>query len=94
MANEYSQNIPMIWKDDYLFESGVTFLQIVEAFVKNVPGIAAMDIGNCLDHLMIFCRSGCPADLEKATQYLNHANSFYYGINPNWNAKKGEGNEN
>jgi hypothetical protein len=91
MANEVRDDIPMEWRDDYLFDSSITFEQIVNAFIAGVQGMAAVDVANCLIHLMIFCRSGCPSDLQKATEYLNHANNKYYGINPDW--KKGEHNE-
>lgn len=91
MSNELSNNVPLFWRDTYLGNnSDITMVQVVEAFVKNVPGMAAVDIGNCLIHLMIFCKSGSPTDLQQATEYLDHCNSFYYGINPNWNATKGE----
>ena len=91
-GEEFNNQIPLFWRTDYLKSDVVTFAQIVNEFVDGVPGMAAVDIANCLIHLMVFCRGGGPLELQKATEYLNHANLFCYGINPNWNAEpiKGE----
>ena len=92
MATEagFSTNdaVPIIWQDDYLgSDSKITFTQIVDAFVNGVPGMAAVDVANCLIHLMSFCRCGSPMELQRAVEFLNHANNHYYGINPNWDAR-------
>lgn len=92
MANEFNENVPEIWKDNYLGEnSDISLLKIVGTFVDKLPGMAAIDIGNCLIHLMKFCQSGGPRELQKATEYLNHCNNYYYGINPNWNSSEWKG---
>ena len=90
---EYDDRIPICWRTTYLNKDGkITFTEIVNAFVDGLPGMAAVDVANCLDHLMIFCNGGGPLELQKATEYLTHANLFCYGVNPNWNATpvKGE----
>lgn len=87
------KDIPVIWKDDYLgTDSPITFTQIVYAFVDGVPGMAAVDISNCLIHLMSFCRNGNPQEIHRATEFLNHADIHYYGIRPNWNMSKNDRN--
>lgn len=83
---EFDDRVPLFWRTTYLKNDDITFSKIVGAFVDGLPGMAAVDVANCLIHLMIFCNTGQPTELQQATEYLTHANLFCYGVNPNWNA--------
>ena len=57
----------------YQTKNGIEVIDVIEAFIADLQGIVAFDIGNALKYLCRWKRKGGVEDLKKARWYINHA---------------------
>lgn len=57
----------------YQAKNGIEVIDVIEAFIADLQGIVAFDIGNALKYLCRWKRKGGVEDLKKAKWYIDHA---------------------
>lgn len=57
----------------YQTKNGIEVIDVIEAFIADLQGIVAFDIGNALKYLCRWKHKGGVEDLKKAKWYIDHA---------------------
>ena len=82
MMPEDYESVPFVWRNDYIAPGAtnkdISIGDVIAIYTNYVQGAAAYDVGEVLNFLYRWCKTGDPQDLQRAYEFMYHLSKYLY----------------